>query len=324
MISIAGRLKPFSHHPGISCLIPTTPYLVEAFPALVRIKEFSGELIKEIALEIEGPLKQFTLVQDLERGCVTLFSEMYHFHVLPDLTISFQKNPPLPPIKIEERLSLGSHKKQEWEGMRRRCDFRELLPLWFRLGSLLDLPLRKGDDKGVFSLLKEVKAALYAHRPEKILPSLKKVFLAGFKQLFVPRAFDEDHQGILPLNTPLSEDSPLYLLSEGSQLIRSLFIMTKENEISILPNLPPELFAGRMLHLECPKYGTIDLEWSKKTIRRVHFHALADAEVLLHFPSPLSQFRVRQTLQDKGKRLSCGDCLEIKSGSHYLLDRFQK
>src|SRR5689334_22585384 len=117
MISIAERLKPFSHQPGAKCLLPESPYLVEAFPALVRIKTLSGEIIKEIPLPIEGPLEQFTLMQNLERGCVTLFSEAYYFHILPNLEVVFQKNPPLPPLKTEERLSLGSHKKQEWEAI---------------------------------------------------------------------------------------------------------------------------------------------------------------------------------------------------------------
>jgi hypothetical protein len=324
MISIAERLKPFSHMPGTRCLIPGSQYLVEAFPALIRIREFSGAISKEVVLDIEGPLKQFTLVQDLERGCVTLFSELYHFHLLPNLDLMFQKNPPLPPLRVQERLSLGSHKKQEWEAIKKRGDFREIFPLWFRLGSLLNLPPRQGDDRGVFSLLKPLQESLYTHRPERVLPYFEKLFLAGFSQMLVPRIVDEDFQGILSNQTPLSEDSPLYLLSEGSALIRSLFILTAQNEISILPNLPPEFFEGRMLHLSCPPYGKVDLEWSKKTIKRVHFHAVKDGQLTFHFPSGMRHFRVRSDEHERGRRYACGDSLEIKSGSHYLLDQFQK
>ena len=95
MLSIAERLRPFSHQPGTLCLIPGTTFVVEAFPALVRIREFSGELLKELPVDVSGPPEQFTVMQDLERGCVTLFSEQYHFHILPSLEIVFQKTPPL-------------------------------------------------------------------------------------------------------------------------------------------------------------------------------------------------------------------------------------
>jgi len=324
MISIAERLRPFSHQPGTKCLIPGSQYFIEAFPALVKIRTLSGDLVKEIVLDIQGPLKQFTTMQDLERGCATLFSELYHFHILPNLEVVFQKNPPLPSLKLQERLSLGCHKKQDWEAIKKRCDFREIFPYWFRLGSLLNLPARKSDEGGVFSLLKTSYEALYSHRPETILSNFKSLFLAGFSSMLVPRAFDDDYQGILPSNLTESQESPLYLLSEGSALIRSLFILAAENEISILPNLPPEFFSGRMVNVSCSSYGNIDFEWSKKTIRRVCFHAQKDGEILLHFPSKMKFFRLRTDMREKGRILACGDSLEIKSGSQYLLDRFQK
>ena len=52
-------------------------------------------------------------------------------------------------------------------------------------------------------------------------PSFSSLLLILF---LVPRAVDEQMHGILPLNTPISEDSPLYRLTEGSAFIRSLFI----------------------------------------------------------------------------------------------------
>src|ERR1700733_2465734 len=324
MITIAGRLKPFSHHPKTLCLIPGSQYIVEAFPTLIRIKSFAGIIVKEVLLEDPGPLRQFTVMQDLERGCVTLFSEQYCLHVLPNLDVALQKNPPLPPLAIKERLSLGSHKKQEWEQIKRRCDFREIFPLWLRLGSLLNLPPRKGDERGAFSLLQSVRAASYSHQPETILPAFERLFLSCFGHLLIPRAYDEDYQGFLSASEPYSEDSPLYLLTEGAEMIRSLFFIASENEISILPNLPPEFFAGRMTHLLCPPYGTVDLEWSKKTIKKVHFHAQNDGEMIFHFRSDIRRFRVRRDGRERGDLFSCGDSLAIKSGSHYLLDLFQK
>lgn len=324
MITIKGRLRPFSHEPGSQCLIPGTSYLVEAFPALLRIREFGGATIKEFPLVIEGPLKQFTVIQDLERGCVTVFSEQYSMHVLPNLDIVDSKHPALPPLENQERLSLGSHKKMEMDAIRRRRDFHALFPFWFRLGTLLKLRPRKGDDRGgMFSLLSACRDARDAHRPEAILPAFEKLFLAGFGPLLVPRAVDEEIQGILPPDTPSIDDSPLYLLTEGAALIRSLFFLASGGEISILPNLPPEFFAGRMTGLLCPS-GILDLEWTKKTIRQLHFQAQEEGSVTFHFPPDMVSCRLRLHPDDKGRVFACGDSLVIKSGSLYLLDRFQK
>lgn len=322
MIEIKERLRPFSHLPGTRCLIPGTEYIVEAFPALIRIYE-KEELVKVLPLEIEGPLKQFTVMQDLERGCVVVFSERYHFQILPDLEIVTTKHPHLPPLSNQERLSLGSHKKQDWNEIKKRGDFRDIFPLWFRLGSLLNLIPRAIPEEGIFSLIEEGKQALLAHQPEKLVPIFQKLYLAGFESLMVPRIKDTDYQGIVPLG-PLPQSSPLYLLTEGAILIRSMFLLSSGNEIAILPNLPPEFFAGRMLHLKCAPYGELDLEWTKKMVRRVEFRAKQDGEIQFYFHPSIKTFRVRESKKDRGHHVTAGQPLAIKSGCSYLLDRFQK
>lgn len=324
MIKIAERLHPFSHIPGTTCLIPGTSKCVEAFPTLVRVKELDGTILKEIELEVDDPLSGFTLMQDLEKGYVTVWSHSYRLHLLPpDGEVVFRKSVSLTSAISQERLGLGCHKKQEWEAIKRRLDFREIFPLWLRLGSFYSLPERPGPDAGIFSLLKECREAIFHHRPEWIVPAFKRLFLASFKQLFVPRSHDEDFQGILN-NSSQSEDSLLYLLTEGAQLIRSLFIASSGNEIFILPNLPPECFFGRMTRVSCLPYGEIDLEWTKKMIRKIVFRSFKEGEVNFHFHSSIRSFRLRYSRQDHGIRLSCGEPVEIKSGSIYLLDQFQK
>lgn len=324
MLSITSRLRPFSHQPKTECLIPGTEILVEAYPSLIRLKDFNGKVFKEISLVIEGPLKQFTVMQDLERGCVTVFSEQYRFHVLPDGELSYAKNPGLPSLSNREKLSLGSHKKQEWEGIKKRGDFREIFPIWFRLGSLLNLPKRKEANTGIFSLIKKCHDVIESHQPEMILPAFNNLFLTGFHDIMVPRLWDDDFHGILPSDAPLAKGSPLYLLSEGAALIRSLFFVSSDNELAILPNLPPQFFAGRILNLKCPPYGELDLEWSKKVIRRLEFRAHRDGEIYFHFRSPLRSYRVRQSKHEKGRMYACGDSLKVRPGMCYFLDRFQK
>ncbi|NGX62217.1 MAG: hypothetical protein K940chlam9_01711 [Chlamydiae bacterium] len=321
MIQIASRLRPFSHLPGIASLIPGTEYVVRGFPALLRVENLEGEVLKEMPVEGEGP---FTLQLDLERGCVTYWNSLRRLHILPTLEVVEKKCPPLPETSPHERLSLGSHKKQEWELIRKREDFRDIFPFWFRLGSSFSLPKRDRGDVGMFSLLKECREAIEVHRPERILPAFQRLYRAGFGGMLVPRLQDTDFHGILPPDSPSPGASPLYLLQEGAQLIRSCFLTTKEDMVFILPNLPPEFPSGRFLHLSIDNLGELDLEWTKKQVRQIHLRAREAGEILLDFPSSLRLFRLRTKRGEKGKRLPCGEPFQIEPGTTYFLDQFQK
>ena len=323
MIRVVQRLCPFSHLPKFSCLIPTTGIVVEAFPALIRLKNIDNTLIYEKHLNVEGPLKQFTVMQDLERGCVTVFSEKYSYHILPSGQFVTTKNPNLPQIEMKTKLSFGVHKKQEWESIKKRGDLREILPLWFRLGSILSLPEKKEfSERGPFLLLKQCKDAIASNKPETIEVAFKKLFLAGFGGMFVPRIHDDDFQGILSDDS--CDISPLYLLSDGAKIISSCFIRQDGEKVEILPALPPEFFAGRMININCHPYGEIDIEWSKKSIRRLILRAATSGYISLSFRSFLRSFRISVFGETEKKRLLCGEPLEIKAGFKYILDRFQK
>ncbi len=321
--TIATRLRPFSHLPGTRCMIPGTSFIAEVFPALIRLYDLKGQrphLLKEIPLEMQGPLQHFTVFQDLERRCVTVVSDRTQYHILPTLDINMKKNPETAIGHSQERLSLGSHKKQEWELLKSREDFCSIFPLWFRLGQLLSLP-QLNDKGGIFSLLEECQKTIDAGHPEKILPAFRSLFLAGFSSLLVPRLEDEEFQGIR-FSTITPQSSPLHLLTEGALLIRSLFFLSEGHKLRILPHLPPAFFAGRFLNVFSP-FGDLSFEWSKKALRCARFLATQDGYVSFHV-APLQSFRVRQTIQERGKTLSSGEEMEIKSGTLYLLDRFKK
>lgn len=314
-ITIAARLRPYSHVPGISCLIPGTLFEAVIFPALIRIMK-DNHIIKEYPIDIKGPLAQFTVFQDLERGCITISSEDYFFHLLPDLQLINRKHPGLPPIQTQERLSLGSHKKQEWEDLKKRCDFRAIFPIWHRLGMFYS------DLNGHSKLVEECQEAIQSNNPENIVQTFRKLFLAGFRNILVPRLKDDDHQGIISGNT-ISNGETIYLLSKGARIIRSLFIQEVSDRILILPALPPEFFAGRMTEVKTNK-AIVNLEWSKKLIRRLSIHALADGTLNLNFQSQIKKYRLRTARKERGCMFFAGDPVEIKSGTFYLLDQFQK
>lgn len=325
MIRIGKKLLPFSHKPGCRMLIPGTSFVVRAFPALIRIETLEGEIIKERAYSVTPPLKQFTCRQDLERGCVTVYSESYCVHIKPDLTITQTKHPHLPPLSSQENLSFGSHKQQDFEMIRRRGDLKEILPIWFRLGSLLKLPpLETLPKEGMCSLVNRCEEAILSKKPERIAPAFYLLFLAGFEELMLPCLKDTGYQGILHDSSPIPKLSPLYLLTEGARLIRSLFVQQQGEAISLLPALPPEFFAGRMCGVQCPPWGSLDFEWSKKQLRQVHFFARTSGKLRFLFPSDLHSFRFRQQKENKEIRVLSGNFLEIKASTHYLLDQFRK
>jgi hypothetical protein len=348
-IKIAQRLSPYSHEIGSLCLLPRTSLRLQIFPALVRIHDLSHavpKLIHEMPLNVQGPVKNFTVQQNLEREEVKAWGQaqngFFRYRLAAgsqDNSFSFtvEKEPnhpltlaPLPPDQLSpqrlsyEWLSLGSHKAQDWTLMRRREALEEILPIWFRLGQ--QVPEKPYDPtQGTAMLLARCEERIASRAHEQILPAFVDLFRAGFEGMLSPRLADDQHQGYsLP---PLSQDktsSPLELLRRGSQLIRSLFIQSHPEGVSILPLLPSAFAFGRMLHLSCQGLGLIDLEWSKKTIRRVIIHADTDREVLFHFQAGLKSFRLRNSDGSLTSLIPCGSSFPIKKENLYFLDNFRR
>jgi len=236
-ITIAQKLCPFSHRKKVGCVLPGVGTELEIYPALIRF--IDGE---EQPLDIQGPVERFTVEQDLEKGEVRLYGfakSGYYKHTIAGK----------PPTK--ERLSLGSHKTQDWELIQRRNDPKEILPLWHKLG--ISLPDVKVPVGGTATLLEKCTD----------LASLMELYHIAFEGMLVPRLEDSFHQGVtLP---PIeSVGSPLALLTEGAKKIRNLFFSQEGSQLHILPHLPKELHAGRMVQIASPSIGTLDFEWSKK------------------------------------------------------------
>lgn len=312
-------MNPFSHLPGTALLIPGSSFEVEVFPALVRIFDLASSqrvLVKEVPVAVQGPLKNFTVLQDIERGCVTVFAKGMRYHILPSLEIRHEKKTGLP-LQVRERLFFGCHKKPEWQSLYKRGDFREIFPLWHALGSSLSLP-PSTLKKGMFALLEEIEEET---KPGKIVGHFQKLFLAGFRGMLVPRLFDDSFQGIVKEDS--ENVSPLYLLTKGATLIRALFISHDERGISFLPKLPPEFFCGRFTKGHTP-FGTVDLEWTKKTVRTLEFTSAVTATLQMRFHSSLKTCRLRTGKEEKGERVNVKEMLSVQKGVHYRLDRFER
>lgn len=318
-IKIAERLRPYSHIPGTYCILPGSSRRLQVFPAFIRVHDLAGphpKLIEETALDIQGPVKDFTVLQDLEKGIIKVWGHAAKGFFRNEYAVPSPSNSP-----SIDRLSLGWHKAQDWSAMQERKAMEEIFPIWFRLGQ--NTPHYPSKPAGTIFLLEKCRQIIQERKTTEIIQAFRNLFLCGFEGMLSPRLKDEQHQGfeLPPLDT---EASPLFLLSEGAKLIRSLFFKQNEQSISILPALPPEFHCGRLVNVSCAGLGILDMEWSKKTIRRMIFHAHRDSEIVFVFRANLKKFRLRENAYDQGRWTACDEQIKIQSGNTYFLDNFQR
>lgn len=366
-ISIHERFRPFCHLPGTSTILPGAGYQLQIFPCLIRFYESDKALpilVSELSLELKGPVEQFTVCNDLEKGRVTVFGITidglirYHLYSSQDLkTVRFYlekgpqgklyfshdgervlihnkeykdlfvKSSTFIPYQIPQcdRLSLGVHKAQDWELIKRRMSLPEIFPFLHRLGQLVpeyQYPCN-GHFEGTLYLLEECRKSFLEENPDKAQTIWKNFIRGTFHGILTPQLEDNDYQGLVssaPLNS--LETSPLVLLKEGSKLIRQLFIQQDNDQISILPFLLPSLPFGRLLNVSLPGRGLLSIEWSKKTIRRLSFFSENDQQVIFKFRSHVRSFRIRQNKAEKGEKRACSSAVSLMKNCHYFFDNF--
>lgn len=355
-ILIADRLRPYTHSLGARCLLPGTSLACEIFPTRISIWDLSKTLpkhLEDINIDLEGPVADFTVLQELEKGHIDVFgqSQKGYFRYLitgrsegglqvvvkkfPECSRKPEKelycehtSPKISPIAFEN-LSFGCSKAQEWPAIRRRSNLQEILPFWYRLGLWSELPnlaYSKPIDAvgGAASLLAELEKHISDRNLVGMESGFQKLLSVGFEGMFSPRYEDGEHQGILlPPVDVTSIDSPLLLLSYGQKLIRSMLISSSDSEIDILPALLPELHCGRLLNVELPNVGRIDLEWSKKTIRRIAFHPSQTNHALRFiFHKGISACRLQVANKGIKQRYCSREPFDFICGKSYFFDNF--
>lgn len=373
-ITVTERLRPFSHTPGIECVLPGSSYSVQIYPCFLRFYELSTTpptLKFELALHFKGPLARFTVSEDLERGEIKVWGDtaegfmryrLVNEAKFPGINLIIEKAPRegvhvavkegtfvwyrekgvdsvrealmnatemlalgkedinIYSAPVTDRLSLGSHKAQDWDLVKRRLDLTEIFPVWYRLGQLIpSVPIIK---EGTGHLLLKCQELIANRKSEAIYSAFLELFQAGFQGILVPRLVDNQYQGIISTDREPPSESPLFLLSEGARLIRNLFIEEKGNEIDLLPASPPQFHCGRFIQVPL-KGGVIDLEWSKKTVRRLVFYATEDQEIIFNVKH-LKSFRLREAKNDKGQRLMVGNPIKLEKNCYYFFDNFMR
>ncbi len=321
-ITIADRLRPFSHLPGAACVIPWSSYKVQAFPALLIFENLNTFEKHEYPLDWKGPVKEFTLELDLEKAVVWVYGKTLEGHrriciEMQEGGIAIDKKlvvsgTQLMPHSLE-RLSLGISKKLDWELLSRRQEMAEIFPIWFRLGQMVP---KSGTAKvGTASLLQECEKL-------DVTSTYLKLFLTGFEGILTPRLADTAHQGIV--SEGKFSESPLILLTEGAKYIRALFFKERDQSWDFLPCLSPEFHAGRFLQLTTKAGDKIDFEWSKKLLQKVVIHSESDREILICLPKLLISCRLRTSLKEKGSRHSMEKPFILAPSQKLFLDRFEK
>ena len=365
-IEIVQRLHPFSHLPGVLSLLPKTHLVLQLFPTRVYFFACGASTaLFSLSWDIQGPVRDFTVELNLEREEIRVFGVgqlgyfRYVFKRQGDGVIlileksagpfmcchlSYNQTPyrlikgeslffpntvhqPMPAV-VSERLSLGSHKMQDWDLIKRRMDFKEIFPIWMRLGQISPSFSACDISKGNLLLLNKCAEMIDENRKQDVLAAFHKLFLASCQGIIVPQLYDTCYQGILPCETPAQDDpSPMPLLTQAARLIRQLFFKEEKNSLSFLPCLPPDFAAGRFLHIQTCSKDRIDFEWTKKQLRRVHIYPQSQRTLQLQFSRKLKSCRVRHSMKDKGKEgvLQEGAlCVEVTAGQPLFFDRFQK
>jgi hypothetical protein len=338
-ISIAQRHRPFSHWPGASCILPRTCWVVHAFPAMIRLQNLerhNSQGCIEIPLELTGPVREFTLEQDLEKGYVRIWgvanegrfrirleavkSEIQlhaertpskgliaaHQAVQAGQSLGWPVAGPFRESIVLERLSLGSHRCADWDSIWRKFDLTDILPILFHLGQWMP---------SIETISKSEMLRLLDQGWDSFLR-------AAFSSMLCPRLIDDQFQGLLCTETIPALASACELVSAAALKVRCLFVEQHSMDVQILPF--SQFISGRMVNVHLSQIGQIDLEWRQQTIRRMILCARHDANVHFKWPKSVRSFRLRNAGQERGSRVNAGEALDLKMGKIYWFDQFQK
>lgn len=293
-------------------MVPGTCQIVQIFPTRIRLEEGA-----EIPLEITGPVEGFTAALDLEKGCVIISGfgrEGFKRHTLfveqgslilkgKNTSQEILKLRPAALRKPSEQLSLGVHKKQEWEQVVKRGNLNELFPFWLRASQWM--PSEPSDE------------SIQTNDSD-----FQRLFRAGFSGMLCPELEDTTFSGYsLPNSTA---QSPFSFLVKTGHMIRSLFFREEGQVFSVLPSLPSKMHCGRYIGIETKEGDRLDIEWSKKCLRRLVLTPKTSRVIQLKLQKEIKTYRVRASRKDRGKMLSLQDPLVLKQGEPLFLDRFQR
>lgn len=281
-IFIKQRYKPFTHTPGVKVLLPGTKEPLQIYPTTFKSDGVEG----------------FTVMLDLEKGNIVVFGKQFKH------TISNPKK------VLLERISFGVHKKQEWEGVAKRCNVEEFLPLWYHVSQWYDEDVTLPKNSLLESCFKTTDRI-------ELTKTLEQLFHTGFSNLFFPESIDLGRRGFK--QEPLGKGvDPTLLLSLGKKLIRSFFFKNESDRFYFLSFVPKGIHCGRFLNIQETDVR-MDFEWTKHLPRRLVLDLKRDKKITFIFPSEIKEFRIKNL----NKRYPNGSEITLLPGQ-YLFDQFKK
>jgi len=326
-IRITVKNRPFSLDPGAKCVLPKSPYRATFYPTKIVCAAI------EIPFPHTGPVKGFTVIQDLEKGYVKVFGETkegrisYRLaHIENDLVLFDERTKEATKTAVLQpsfqkqaipKLSFGCHKKQDVYQIFRRMNPEEYLPLLYQIGR--GYPADEVPERGVGDLLHTIKTVIETKNRVEIIPAFHQFVMAGFESIFSPVLHDSTHSGIIQGHLNVS---PHIILATLARLIEAMFVLEKEGALHLLPALPPQLHHGKFIRVPF-SLGSIDIEWTKKKLRRVQLHVQKAGRVEFSLPRDMHSYRVTRSKKLPSETKFPGDVLILEKGT-YTLDRFQK
>ncbi len=353
-IKIDQKYSPFTHVPGSFLMIPKSMYRMQVFPTKLCIEHVDTKKVTELDVLITGPIKNFTVICDLEKGCVrisgtsiegyfyyTIFAaeESIDLHVKrsPKAGMTFRigskqhhlslkethyiiKENSISLIETKERISFGNFKQQDFDKIKSRQDISEIIPLLMFYERYLPQKIKPLDIS--IPLMDELERFIAAKDRMKLEQAILNIFNAHFDGILTTVFLDKNHLGLTAVVDSNGNNS-LVLLKKLIDLLKTLFVHIDDKDIYILPSLPVSLHAGRYTDINAGDIS-LGIEWSKKLIKKMEVSSKIAGKYRLHLQRDIKSYRIRKNTKERGTKMRVSNSFMIPDEGILYLDRFEK
>jgi hypothetical protein len=325
--------RPLTRRPGAWAPLPGSDWKVQLFPTQIRLLGPQGQrLIQD--LPVQGAVRTWTAQLDLDRHEIRLWGEANSYFCATlrakeqaiHLTLGRQQLQQLILVEgveswapTQERLQFGNHSVQDVDKLGSNLPLSHVVPTWFRLGISLPRQQAQPQELSLLGLLaQKVEEGNRSGVGQAILQNRR----AAFQDLWAPQAVDHGFWGF---GIPPTLQDDQHLMSAGAWLLRDMVLKTVGFQATLLPCLPKELPAGRLLRAAWPEVGSLEIEWTRGRPRQVLLTPSHAASIQLHWQEGAARLRPLKEqvpVRSEARSLRSGEKLEVVPGRPLLLDRF--
>lgn len=224
----------------------------------------------------------------------------------------------------------GVHKFAEWERIHKRGDLEEILPIWLAYANcrnIVPCDFSVGNiPSSIAPFFKHCLHDLENRKMDSFQKNLLLLWKISFDDCGIPIPEGNQNTGLQLQTCPNNQKfSAKNWLDLSAQFVLSLFIRQQNNEIWVLPYVPPQVKNGRLINIRLANdSGSISLEWSLGKLRKMELKSFADQKYILHFPKSLASCRLQ--FEKHTSTISVKERFEILSKKEikYDFDYFEK